>query len=77
MSTPPPDVPKPNPFRVQVLHVDRDWEVRILEPTGSSIWSRSHADAEQAETLASTIRQHVSWLSPAKFREYYKLDDPA
>ncbi len=25
---------------------------------------------------ASTVRQHVYWLSEEKFREYYRLADP-
>jgi hypothetical protein len=31
----------------------------------------------EARTFASTIQQHIYWLSPAKFREYYKIAEPA
>jgi hypothetical protein len=68
--------PEPNAFRVQVRQADGDWEVVILDPDGAVAWTRRHPDQVQAETLASTVRQHVYWLSPAKFREYYKLPAP-
>ena len=66
-----------NSFRVQVREVDGGWDVVIVDPAGEPAWTRRHPDQVEAETLASTVRQHVYWLSPAKFREYYKLSVPA
>jgi hypothetical protein len=34
-------------------------------------------DEAEARTFASTVQQHIYWLSPEKFREYYRLDEPA
>ena len=38
---------------------------------------RACRDEEEARTFASTVRQHLAWLSPAKFGEYYRLDEEA
>jgi hypothetical protein len=67
--------PEGNGFHVQVREADGDWHVLILDPAGQPAWSRAYSDPVQAETLASTVRQHVYWLSREKFREYYKLSD--
>jgi hypothetical protein len=65
----------PNDYRVGVHEGEPGWEVRIVDRAGSVVWTRSSADEAEARTLASTIQQHVYWLSPAKFREYYKLTE--
>ena len=44
------------------------WEVRIMGRSGSVAWSRPCADAAEARTFASTVQQHIYWLSPEKFR---------
>ena len=49
------------------------WEVRIVTSDGLVVWTRHCADQTEARTFASTVRQHIYWLSPAKFREYYRL----
>jgi hypothetical protein len=51
----------------------KGWEVQILEPDGRVTWRRACADETEARTLASTVQQHIYWLSPGKFREYYRL----
>lgn len=63
----------PNEFGVELHEGDGGWEVRILDPEGAVAWTRFCGDVTAARTLASTIRQHVYWLSPGKFREYYKI----
>jgi hypothetical protein len=73
----PAEAVEPNPYRVVVREDGGDWEVVILDPEGEPAWTRRYPDHAEAETLASTVRQHVYWLSPAKFREYYKLADQA
>ena len=64
---------EPNDYRIGLHEGDLGWEVRIVDPSGSVVWTRSCTEAAEARTLASTIQQHVYWLSPAKFREYYRL----
>ena len=65
-----------NEFIVQLHEGERGWEVRILDPGGVVAWSRACGNVTEARTLASTIRQHIYWLSPGKFREYYKISGP-
>jgi hypothetical protein len=67
---------EPNEFSVHVRSDERGWAVQIMDPTGAGVWSRACADEQEARTLASTVRQHIYWLSPAKFRDYYRLAQP-
>ena len=34
------------------------------------------ASGEEARAFASTVEQHLGWLSEEKFRRYYRLPDP-
>jgi hypothetical protein len=71
-SRPTPD-DAPNDYRVELREGELGWEVRIVDPAGAVVWTRSCTEGAEARTLASTIQQHVYWLSAGKFREYYKL----
>jgi hypothetical protein len=66
-----------NEYTVHTIEGTRGWEVQILDPQGAVAWTRPCATQSEARTFASTVRQHVYWLSPQKFREYYKLAEPA
>ena len=73
-----PDVgAEPNAYTVHVHSGRGGWEVQIMDPEGAPVWSRPCADETEARTFASTVQQHIYWLSPAKFREYYRLAEPA
>ena len=48
------------------------WSVAIVED-GVDVSVRACRDEDEARTYASTVRQHLAWLSPQKFREYYRL----
>ena len=63
------------PFRVQVQEQEQEgsWRVEIIDAAGSVRSQRSCRDRLEAETYASTVRQHISWLSTERFREYYRL----
>ena len=52
----------------------RAWRVAILDP-GARSSERACHDGAEARTYASTVRQHIYWLSPQKFREYYRIED--
>lgn len=52
------------------------WLVRIDDPDGAAVAERTCADAAEARTFASSIRQHLYWLSPSTFRAYYRLPEP-
>jgi hypothetical protein len=47
--------------------------VAIVDPAGREVSSRACRDDEEARTYASTVRQHIEWLSEARFGEYYGL----
>lgn len=52
---------------------DGGWRVTIVDPMGVDVSSRACADEVEARTYASTVRQHIEWLSEPRFREYYGL----
>jgi hypothetical protein len=47
--------------------------VAVIDPSGREISTRACRDEAEARTYASTLRQHIGWLSETKFREYYRL----
>lgn len=59
-------------FHVDVRHGDDGWTVAIVDRAGAES-RRACADETEAWTYASTVRQHLYWLSEEKFREYYQL----
>jgi hypothetical protein len=65
--------PAPNRYDVREAQVDGRWEVQIVDPADQVVWTRACAGESEARTFASTVRQHVSWLSEDKFREYYRI----
>jgi hypothetical protein len=53
------------------------WSVAIFDPEGRELALRACRDETEARTFASTVRQHIAWLSEARFREIYRLADGA
>jgi hypothetical protein len=51
--------------------------VAILGPDGEVVSERACHDGAEARTYASTVRQHIFWLSSEKFREYYRIQGPS
>lgn len=68
---------EPNEYMVRVADGAQGWEVQVLEPAGAMVWTRACGDEAEARIFASTVQQHIYWLSPDKFREYYRLAEPA
>ena len=64
-------------YRVDVERAERGWEVRILDRQGGAVFVRPCGGEAEARTFASTVIQHLGWLSVPKFREYYRLPDEA
>jgi hypothetical protein len=60
-------------YRVEVERADRGWEVRIVDADDHPVSIRPCASETEARTFASTVIQHLGWLSKEKFREYYRL----
>ena len=63
----------PNRYAVVTQRDGDGWRVAILDPAGSEASSRACRDEVEATTYASTVRQHLGWLSEQKFRVYYRL----
>ncbi len=66
----------PNRYQVLVEESGPAWHVVIRDPDGVTVSERACHDAAEARTYASTVRQHIYWLSEPKFREYYRLPEP-
>jgi hypothetical protein len=66
-----------NRYRVREAEGAQGWDVVILDPSGSEVWRRACRSESEARTFGSTVRQHVYWLSEEKFRDYYRLEQPA
>jgi hypothetical protein len=64
-----------NEYTVRVENGSRGWSVHILDPDGTPVLTRACGDEVEARTFASTVRQHIDWLSPSKFQEYYRLPE--
>jgi hypothetical protein len=64
-----------NRFGVEVRGDEGSWRVAILSPEGDVVSERACRDGTEARTYASTVRQHIYWLSPEKFREYYRIEE--
>ena len=64
-----------NGYSVILRDESDGWHVLIRDPAGSPVHERACRDALEARTFASTVRQHIYWLSEPKFREYYRLPD--
>jgi hypothetical protein len=68
------ETPGENGYAVE-MRGDRDaWRVAILDPAGTVVAERVCHDGAEARTYASTVRQHIYWLSAEKFREYYRIE---
>ena len=46
------------------------------DPQGAAVFERSCGTEEEARTFASTVEQHIAWLSEEKFRRYYRIAEP-
>ncbi len=64
-----------NEYAVRVNHSAGDWSVEILRPEGGVAYARSCSNEVEARTFASTVQQHIYWLSPEKFQQYYRLEE--
>ena len=63
----------PNRYRARAERSEQGWRVVILDPDGAEVFARPFPGEEQALAFASTVDQHVTWLSEGTFRRYYRL----
>ena len=66
-------MPEENGYDVRIEDAPGGWRVVIRDPGGVVVGRRPCRDGAEARTFASTVRQHIYWLSPERFREYYRL----
>jgi len=62
-----------NGFGVELREGSSGWRVVIVDASGAIVSERACRSHPEARTYASTVRQHIYWLSPERFREYYRL----
>jgi hypothetical protein len=62
-----------NGYGVQIRQAAQVWHVEIVDGTGAIVSERTCDDGSQARTFASTVRQHIYWLSAERFRQYYRI----
>ena len=60
-------------YGVRVERGDDGWRAVITGPGGDEALVRRCETEEEARLFASTVEQHLGWLSEARFREYYRL----
>ncbi len=60
-------------YGVEIVEDDGGWVVHIVDDRGTVVFRRACADEGEARLFASTVRQHLGWLSPERFRRYYRL----
>jgi hypothetical protein len=72
-----PEVEAENGFTVRVREAKGSWSVAIVDPRGREVSVRTCRDETEAGTFASTVRQHIAWLSEPRFREIYRLAEGA
>lgn len=64
-----------NGYAVAVEDRPEGWTVVIRDPSGTVVQERACRDGAEARLFASTVRQHIYWLSAERFREYYRLPE--
>ena len=62
-----------NGYGVELRQTGDGVIVVITDTVGTVVAERACSDGAEARTYASTVRQHIYWLSPEKFREYYRI----
>ena len=66
----------PNRYRCRSEETGQGWRVVISDPGGGEVFQRTFPGGDEAAAFASTVEQHLSWLSEEKFRRYYRLPEP-
>ena len=61
-------------YVVELRDTPRGWRVVIVGAAGEVLSERACRDGAEARAYASTVRQHLYWLSPERFRSYYAAE---
>ena len=62
-----------NGYQVHLEAIREGWRVEIRDAAGVPVADWVCMTEAEARTYASTVRQHIYWLSGPKFRSYYGL----
>jgi hypothetical protein len=62
-----------NGFGVELREDGQGWRVVILDEDEHVVSQRGCRDHSEARIFASTVRQHIYWLSADRFRTYYGI----
>ena len=65
----------PNRYGVRVEEGRSGWRALIVDPGGRTVSERACTDQSEARLYASTVEQHVGWLSEDQFRRFYRLPE--
>jgi hypothetical protein len=65
----------PNRYTVDEESGRHGWRVVIRDPRGGPASVRACSDEAEARLYASTVRQHIFWLSEEQFRTFYRLPE--
>ena len=60
-------------YVVQIREADHGCHVELVDEAGAVVSERSCRDGSEARIFASTVRQHLYWLSAERFRQYYRI----
>lgn len=60
-------------WEVRVEGAGDAWQALLVDDAGSVLLERRFETEARARLFASTVEQHLGWLSEARFREYYRL----
>jgi hypothetical protein len=60
-------------YEVELLDAPDGWGVIVVDRHGETVFRRACRDGVEARAFASTVRQHLYWLSEETFRAYYRV----
>jgi hypothetical protein len=60
-------------YEVELLDAPDGWGVSVVDRHGGTVFRRACRDGAEARAFASTVRQHLYWLSEETFRAYYRV----
>lgn len=60
-------------WEVRVEAAGDAWRAMLVDDAGMVLLERAFETEERARLFASTVEQHMGWLSEDRFRQYYRL----
>jgi hypothetical protein len=60
-------------YEVDLLDTPDGWGVSVVDRHGETVFRRACRDGAEARAFASTVRQHLYWLSEETFRAFYRV----